>query len=230
MTTTTPSQDRAQAGVSVGQVPAPRPSPHRDAAVAIAPRPAPVAPTPTEAAVPVVVPQPRTATATAGTTTPVLPEPTVARPSRVWPVGTGSARVARVRRQWSVPVSELMALLTIGVVATVGAVSVLVTLSVPAEEAAAAPPPSVSPNVSVPGRVLTAVDDGVWQVGVDIEPGTYASTGSVAGATCRHALRLARTGGDVGTTTVPTGPTAVVLTADDGWFATSGCATWTRVS
>jgi hypothetical protein len=82
-------------------------------------------------------------------------------------------------------------------------------------------------NVSVPGRVLTSFGDGTWQIGVDVEPGTYATAGAVD-PTCHHALRRTRTGGDsIGAADGP-GPATVVLREADGWFETSGCATWKR--
>jgi hypothetical protein len=229
MTTTTPTHGQAEARVSVGRVPAPRPAPTAgmSSAVATTPRPAITAtPTPV-AAVPATLPRQRSLSATP----PVLPlcQEAVAVAS-VTPARVAPGRMVQLRRQCSASLSEFVALMTIGVVATAGAVFVLVTTAVPAPRTPPALPASVSPNVSVPGRVLTAFGDGVWQVGVDIEPGTYASTGSVAGATCQHALRTARSGGDVTTTTAPAGPMTVVLTADDNWFATSGCATWKRAS
>jgi hypothetical protein len=82
-------------------------------------------------------------------------------------------------------------------------------------------------NVSVPGRVLTSFGDGTWQIGVDVEPGTYATAGAVD-PICRHALRRTRTGGDRAEAGADHGPATVVLSEADGWFETSGCATWRR--
>ena len=47
------------------------------------------------------------------------------------------------------------------------------------------PPPAAASggyvaNVSVPGRVLTSFGDGAWQIGVDVEPGTYTTTSVAA--------------------------------------------------
>jgi hypothetical protein len=129
-------------------------------------------------------------------------------------------------------VGGLAAGLTLGTVGAVGAVfalsatTVIITAAVPASAVSVA---SLSPNVSVPGRVLTAFGDGTWQVGVDIAPGTYMTTGAVGGATCHHALRAARTGGKLTANSTGPGHATAVLAAVDGWFATSGCATWTRV-
>jgi hypothetical protein len=95
----------------------------------------------------------------------------------------------------------------------------------------AAPPAAASggyvANVSVPGRVLTSFGDGTWQIGVDVEPGTYTTAGAVD-PICHHALRRTRTGGDRAEAGADHGPATVVLTEADGWFETSGCATWKR--
>ena len=220
MTTTTPSQDRAPTRVPDGEVPTPRTGPPGDTT------PAPIAgwwqvrTSVTEA--PVVV-----RPVTAGSVT--LPRQRPATPSGNLPTPE-PVTLRPVRGRWSVPTTVVAAGLAVVTVALVGAVFALLATSTaePTAPTPAALPTSVSPNVSVPGRVLTAFGDGVWQVGVDIEPGTYASTGSAGGLTCHHALRATRTGGNVESTTVSAGPAAVVLTADDGWFETFGCATWVR--
>jgi hypothetical protein len=96
-----------------------------------------------------------------------------------------------------------------------------------------ATPPGAAPgggyvaNVSVPGRVLTSFGDGTWQIGVDVEPGTYTTAGAVD-PTCRHALHRTRAGADRVEAGAEQGPATVVLTEADGWFETSGCATWKR--
>jgi hypothetical protein len=147
-------------------------------------------------------------------------------------------RVAPVRRRWPAAVGGLAAGLTLGTVGTVGVAFALSAIALPVtaltlpaltSPASAVSPAGVSPNVSVPGRVRTTVGDGTWQVGVDIAAGTYQTIGSVEGATCRHALRTARTGGTVTAAGVSPSRDTVVLAETDGWFASAGCATWRRV-
>jgi len=108
-------------------------------------------------------------------------------------------------------------------VGTVGVIAAVQTVTTPTT------PPAASggyvANVSVPGRVMTSFGDGTWQIGVDVEPGTYTAAGAGT-ASCRHALRPSRTGGATGA--VGRGPATVVLTEADGWFDTFGCATWKR--
>lgn len=110
-------------------------------------------------------------------------------------------------------------------VATVGAIAAVQAVTTPTA------PPAASggfvANVSVPGRVLTSFGDGTWQIGVDVEPGTYRTAGAVD-STCDHALRRTRTGGSTTDEASGRGPAIVVLTEADGWFDTSGCATWKR--
>jgi len=134
----------------------------------------------------------------------VAPEPALLprpRPAAVWGVVAGMAAGA------------------------VGTLAAAVIVTAPA--AAPSPEPRVEfdGNVTVPGRELTAFGDGAWQVGVDVVPGTYTSTG---GPDCRYALRAAVTGGDIAASTVAQGPVTVVLAADTGYVETSGCATWRR--
>lgn len=69
-------------------------------------------------------------------------------------------------------------------------------------------------------------------VGVDIEPGTYRTTGPAAGATqCYWARTRSATGGidDVIDAGMPTGPASVTILATDKGFQTAGCAEWTKV-
>ena len=94
----------------------------------------------------------------------------------------------------------------------------------PDTTAPAAPSGGYVANVSVPGRVMTSFGDGTWQIGVDVEPGTYTA-GRAADPACHHALRNSRTGTKVAE---DWGSSTVVLTEADGWFQTSGCATWKR--
>jgi hypothetical protein len=134
----------------------------------------------------------------------VLPRP---RPAAVWSVVAGMAA---------------------GAVGTLTA-AVIVTAPATLPHTAPEPPPVTEPRVAfdgtvtVPGRELTAFGDGTWQVGVDVVPGTYTSTG---GPDCRYALRVAVTGGDIVASTASPGPATAVLTEDAGYVETSGCATW----
>lgn len=179
------------------------------------------------------VPTPRAATPPTGVGVPAQGGPPAVEsvplpPSRAasrWPRRTRSRRAVR-RRAVLDGIVVAVALGTVGVAGVAVALGSLLTAPEPPAPVA---PASVSPNVSVPGRVLDAVDDGVWQIGVDVAPGTYTSAGPLPGTSCRHALRPARTGGNLTPTMVAPGPATVLLTTDDGWFATSGCATWRRV-
>jgi hypothetical protein len=135
------------------------------------------------------------------------------------PAGVLPAAPVRRGRRWPSAVSGFAAGLTVGA-AVVGAV--------PAEASPAAPVEEYTANVSVPGRVLTAFGDGTWQVGVDIAPGTYTTTGSLE-PVCRYAFTTAARGGEIVESTFVRGPATVVLAESDGYVATSGCTTWNRI-
>jgi len=145
---------------------------------------------------------------------PVVPAPRTAvlpKPGRRWPAVAGG----------------LVAGLAVGAAGAMSAISAVALDDTARFDPAPVAPSSVSPNVAVPGRVLSAFADGVWQVGVDIEPGTYTTAGAV-GPTCYHATRTAMSGGDIVNSIIDPAPATVVLTEADGWFETAGCATWTR--
>jgi hypothetical protein len=115
-----------------------------------------------------------------------------------------------------------------GAAGTLAAAAIVAAPAVIPTAASSTPEPRVAfgGNVSVPGRELATFGDGAWQVGVDVVPGTYATTG---GVDCRHALRPAVTGRDIVHSAVHGGPATTVLAEDGSWFVTSGCGTWARV-
>ena len=85
---------------------------------------------------------------------------------------------------------------------------------------APAPPPGPADNFY----------SGTHVVGVDIEPGTYRTTGPVGDGLCYWA-RLKDTSGDfeaIITNGLPEGPATVTIKASDGAFETSGCGQWTK--
>jgi hypothetical protein len=130
----------------------------------------------------------------------------------------------RTQQPWPVTVGGLVAALALGTLAALG------TADEPTTRPATATPASDEgfvANVSVPGRVLTSFGDGTWQVGVDVAPGTYTTAGAVD-PDCRHAVRTSASVDDPPEGSGDPGPAAVVLDEDDGWFVTSGCATWRR--
>ena len=154
-----------------------------------------------------------------------IPAPRVAPPPE-----TFASEPAMLPRPRPAAVWAVVAGMAAGAVGTLTA-AVIVTAPVALPHTAPAPPPVPEPrvafdgSVTVPGRELTAFGDGTWQVGVDVVPGTYTSTG---GPDCRYALRAAVTGGDIAASTVGPGPATVVLAAGTGYVETSGCATWRR--
>ncbi|WP_146615725.1 hypothetical protein [Nonomuraea aridisoli] len=67
-----------------------------------------------------------------------------------------------------------------------------------------------------------------FEVGTDIQPGTYRTTGPVAGFTMCYWVRMNATGGVIASG-MPAGPASVTVQPADKEFHTGGCAEWTRV-
>ncbi|NRQ33982.1 hypothetical protein HII36_19305 [Nonomuraea sp. NN258] len=71
----------------------------------------------------------------------------------------------------------------------------------------------------------------VLVVGKDIQPGTYRTTGPVAGGAACYWARMSGTSGsmsDVIDAGMPPGAATVTIQATDKAFSTAGCAPWTR--
>lgn len=122
--------------------------------------------------------------------------------------------------------------------------------AVPSDPAAsdpAASPPAADPSASAPvtsDPSAGAPDDPVTSnpgdplasmrtlvVGVDIQPGTYRTTGPAGGAGQCYWARMNSTTGDIGDVIdagMPSGPATVTIAATDKSFQTAGCAEWTR--
>ncbi|MEQ4716134.1 hypothetical protein [Nonomuraea sp. B19D2] len=64
-------------------------------------------------------------------------------------------------------------------------------------------------------------------VGTDIQPGTYRTTGPVAGSGMCYWARL-RGATDIVATGMPKGPASVTIEPADKAFVTGGCAEWTK--
>ncbi|NUW34432.1 hypothetical protein HTZ77_23765 [Nonomuraea sp. SMC257] len=90
---------------------------------------------------------------------------------------------------------------------------------------------------SLPGPVVTALAEGpagarrTLLVGVDIQPGTYRTSGPVEGQPMCYWARLRGTAAraaDVIAADMPRGPATVVIAPTDKAFQTYGCTGWTR--
>jgi regulator of replication initiation timing len=92
----------------------------------------------------------------------------------------------------------------------------------PTEEATEEPPD----EPAEPQTGASTIEDGIWQVGTDVRPGTYRAPG---GANCYWArLRSANTSNII-VNGFGGKNQAVELTAEGEWFETDGCGTWTRL-
>jgi hypothetical protein len=100
--------------------------------------------------------------------------------------------------------------------------------SAPVTSDPSAGPPD-DPVTSNPGDPLASMRTLV--VGVDIQPGTYRTTGPAGGGGQCYWARMNSTTGDIGDVIdagMPSGPATVTIAATDKSFQTAGCAEWTR--
>lgn len=73
----------------------------------------------------------------------------------------------------------------------------------------------------------TSFGDGIWQVGRDIQPGSYRET-QPAG-TCYYALLRSSNTSDIINNNNINGPATVTLTAAVAFFESHRCGTWTKI-
>ncbi|AZM89483.1 hypothetical protein [Streptomyces sp. W1SF4] len=85
--------------------------------------------------------------------------------------------------------------------------------------------------VSDAPKTEAAGDGGMFKVGLDLAPGTYKSSGPAAGSAGCYWERAKNASHDVDSIAAndnPTGPAVVTVSAQDGYFKTTGCATWKK--
>jgi hypothetical protein len=137
---------------------------------------------------------------------------------------------SKPRRNWPWVVGGIVVLL--GIIGIIGgsqhsSTSTATTAQPPATPAA---PPAAPAS---PVNLATAFGDGTYVVGIDIVPGTYATTGPAAGGIgmCSWS-RLKDTSGNVDSiiaNDAQQAPATVTITKTDGVFTTAGCNTWQEV-
>jgi len=86
---------------------------------------------------------------------------------------------------------------------------------------AAAPAPSTS-SASASGSGSSTIEDGTWEVGSDISPGTYRAEG---GSSCYFQTSSDSNGEDIIDNSVAENNVVVTLKSGQ-WFQTDGCGTW----
>ncbi len=98
------------------------------------------------------------------------------------------------------------------------------------------PPPSTTfpPPTSPPGPKSSFDGDGVYRVGIDIQPGTYRSGGPASGdVPLCYWERLSEFGargiGGIIANGSEQGPAVVTIDRSDVGFRTSGCQAWSKV-
>jgi hypothetical protein len=78
--------------------------------------------------------------------------------------------------------------------------------------------------LNAPAAPTATPGDGVWRVGIDIQPGTYQSPGSDA---CSWARLYGFAGNSQIEIHLGSGPTIVTIAPTDGGFESRKCGTWT---
>jgi hypothetical protein len=151
----------------------------------------------------------------------------------------------RAPRRWPWAVGGIvLGLLAGGVVGALAFATITVVASPPVERTitVAAPPPPAetitvtvpapppeAPAAAAPAGPLSTFGDGVWEVGVDIVPGKYKTSGTDSYG-CYYA-RLKNNDGsisDIISNGFGQGPVTVTIKDGDGYFETSGCIDWVR--
>ncbi|MEV4371351.1 hypothetical protein AB0J71_30065 [Nonomuraea sp. NPDC049637] len=92
-------------------------------------------------------------------------------------------------------------------------------------------PAQTGPTQPGPAQTGSTAGMRTFVVGVDMQPGTYRTTGPVAGSTNCFWARLNSTSPDLGSVInagAPTGPASVTIEPGDKAFQTAGCAQWTK--
>ena len=98
------------------------------------------------------------------------------------------------------------------------------TSTVDVTKTVTAPPTAVAPKTVME-------TDGMYRVGIDIEPGTYRTAGkSAEGATECYWARLSSLNEvDILASNITTGPQMVLIEAGDRAFLTHSCQTWVKL-
>lgn len=97
------------------------------------------------------------------------------------------------------------------------------------------------PVIAIPGHaerdtdnILRLIDlsftDGAYEVGLELEPGTYRTEGSAVDLFPSCNWKRFRSGGEgLVASGSSTGPTTIAIEATDGAFESRGCQPWVRV-
>ncbi|WP_142104538.1 hypothetical protein [Pseudonocardia cypriaca] len=89
-----------------------------------------------------------------------------------------------------------------------------------------------APAPPAPSGPLTTFGDGTWEVGVDIVPGKYKTSGPAPSGfgNCYHARLKTGDGsvGDILDNNNSKGPVTVTIKESDGYFESQGCADWVK--
>ena len=106
----------------------------------------------------------------------------------------------------------------------VAATTLTSTVEVTKTVTVTAPPTAVAPKTVME-------TDGMYRVGIDIEPGTYRTAGkSAEGATECYWARLSSLNEvDILASNITTGPQMVLIEAGDRAFLTHSCQTWVKL-
>lgn len=89
--------------------------------------------------------------------------------------------------------------------------------------------PAAAPAAAEPAPAQTTITAGTYEVGVDIEPGKYKSSGPT-GFGCYYARLKTNDGsvGDIIQNNISQGASVVTIKESDGYFETSGCEPWVK--
>lgn len=113
------------------------------------------------------------------------------------------------------------------ITATVTLPAVTETVPGPAQTTVTLPAKTVTVTAEPPAPVA-AIEEGIWEVGTDIKPGTYRTIDPVSD--CYWAIyRTGTNGGDIIANDTPSGGRPSVTLRKGQDFKTQNCGSWKRV-
>mgnify|MGYP001061986127 CR=1 FL=1 len=90
-------------------------------------------------------------------------------------------------------------------------------------------PPTAAPPTAVSPKLASAIDDGTWVVGDDIQAGTYETSNEDGNCYWTRLSGFSGSFDDIVANDNPEGRAIVTIIESDKGFGSAGCGTWKRL-